>query len=125
MKSALALLIVIVTQLSAFGQDFASTPSDCEKKDLLINGNPVMIRIHEDVAIGLSLAKHEFKAGNQIKLHIWVDNSGDTPADVWTCPDLDHFKALGFGLFDRSGQRILSSVGMLSNCRKAFVRSEF
>lgn len=108
MKSVLLLLIVIATQLSAFGQEFASAPSDCAKNDLLTNGNPVMTPIHKDLAIGLSLAKYEFKAGDQINLHIWVDNSGDAPADVWTCPDLEHFKAWGFDLFGRSGRRILS-----------------
>jgi hypothetical protein len=108
MKSALSLVILVATQLSAFGQESASTPSDCAKKDLLTNGNPAMTPIRKDLAIGLSLAKYEFKAGDQIKLHIWVDNSGDAPAEVWTCSDLDHFKDWGFDLFGRAGRRILN-----------------
>jgi hypothetical protein len=102
------LLIAIVLRLSAFGQVITSMPSDCRTPDLLANGKPVMTPIGKDLALGISLARHEFKTGDQIKLHIWAVNSGDAPANVWTCPDLDHFKAWGFYLFVQGGRRILS-----------------
>jgi hypothetical protein len=108
MKSTFMLLIAFVLRLSAFGQDLTSTQSDCEKRDLLANGKLVMTPIRKDLALGISLSQHEFKVGNPIKLHIWVDNSGNAEAGVYTCFDLDGFKLTGFQIFGEDGRRILS-----------------
>ena len=82
-------------------------PRDCDKPELLSRGRPIMIPMGKDLAFGLSLADHEFKAGEAITLHIWVDNTGDSRAGVWTCMGLDYFKATGFDLYDAYGHRVL------------------
>jgi hypothetical protein len=107
-KSTLMLMIAIALRLSAFGQDITPTPSDCQKPDLLANGRPVMTPIGKDLALGISLSQQEFKVGNPIKLHIWVHNSGDAAAGVFTCSDLEGFKLAGFQIFSEDGRRILS-----------------
>jgi hypothetical protein len=83
-------------------------PPDCNKPELLARGRPIMIPMGKDLAFGLSLAKHEFKAGEGITLHLWIDNTGEAPAGVMTCMGLDYFKAKGFLLYDASGHRVLS-----------------
>lgn len=108
MKSALILLMAIVLRLSAFGQDITSTPPECEKQDLLANGKPVMTPIGKDLALGLSLSRHEFKPGDPIKLHVWVYNSGNAAAGVFTCFDLERFKAAGFEILGDDGRHFLS-----------------
>jgi hypothetical protein len=82
-------------------------PQDCNKPELLSRGRPIMIPKGKDLAFGLSLAKHDFTVGEKITLHIWVDNTGDTPAGVMTCMGLDHFKANGFNIYDAYGHRLL------------------
>lgn len=67
-----------------------------------------MTPISKDLALGLSLSRHEFKASDPIKLHIWAYNSGNVSAGVFTCHDLERFKAAGFEIFDDDGRRILS-----------------
>lgn len=66
-----------------------------------------MVQRRSDLAFGLSLAKHEFKAGEDVLLHIWVDNTTDAQAAVMTCMGLDRFKANGFDLYDAYGHRLL------------------
>ena len=82
-------------------------PRDCDKPELLTRGRPMMIPMGKDLSFGLSLAQHEFKAGEDITLHVWVDNTGNEKAGVWTCMGLDYFKANGFDLYDAFGHRVL------------------
>jgi hypothetical protein len=83
-------------------------PQDCDKPELLSKGRPMMIPMGKDLAFGLSLANHDFKAGEDITLHVWVDNTGNEKAGVMTCIGLDFFKATGFDLYDAYGHRVLS-----------------
>ena len=107
-KCAFSLLMVIVTQLPTFAQDFASTLSECQKNNLFTNGKPVVTRLSKHLALGVSLSQHEFEEGKPIRLHIWVLNSGNTSTGVFTCSDLDLFKSTGFQIFNQDGRRILS-----------------
>lgn len=118
MKPVLVLLVAVVIQLSACAQDLAHPadspatgfriPPDCNRPNLLVNGNPVMVPARGGVNIGISLAQHEFKSGEPIKLHLWVDNPSDSSAPIFTCMDLGLFKRSGFQIFGQNGQRILS-----------------
>lgn len=82
-------------------------PGDCDKPELLSMGRPLMMQRGKDLALGLSMVQHEFKAGENITLHVWVDNTSNTPAGVMTCMGLDYFKATGFDLYDAYGHRVL------------------
>jgi hypothetical protein len=82
-------------------------PRDCNKPELLSMGRPMMMPMDRDLAFGLSMAQHEFKAGEDITLHVWVDNTSNAPAGVMTCMGLDYFKATGFNLYDAYGHRVL------------------
>lgn len=82
-------------------------PQDCDKPELLSRGRPMMISMGKDLAFGLSLANHESKAGEDITLHVWVDNTGNEKTGVMTCMGLDYFKATGFDLYDAYGHRVL------------------
>lgn len=81
---------------------------DCNQAHLLANGRPIMIPMRDDLEIGISLAQPEFKAGEPIKLHIWVVNRSDAPAGVFTCMDLERFRASGIAIFAQDGHRVLS-----------------
>jgi len=50
---------------------------DCDRQELIAYGHPVMTPLRNNVAIGISLAQHEFKADGPIKLNVSVYNSGD------------------------------------------------
>jgi hypothetical protein len=93
-------------------------PPDCNKPELLTWGRP-KIPMGEGHAFGLSLSQHEFKAGEGITLHIWIDNTGDTREGVMTCMGLDYFKANGFDLYDAYGHRLLRrhEAKMLEGCK--------
>lgn len=67
----------------------------------------MMTRMGQNLAFGLSMVQLEFKAGEKITVHVWVDNTSDAPADVMTCMGLDYFKANGFDLYDAYGHRVL------------------
>lgn len=67
-----------------------------------------MTSLRNDLAIGISLARHEFKVGDPIELHIWVDNSGDAVKGVYTCWELEWFKRAGFQVWSKKGHQILS-----------------
>jgi hypothetical protein len=94
---------------SADADPTISIPPDCEKPELLTNGHPVILQSGGSLSLGLSIMQHEFNAGDAIKLHVWVDNTGDAPAGVMTCMTLDRFKAQGFDIFDAYGHRVLSN----------------
>lgn len=81
---------------------------DCNQAQMLANGRPIMIPMHDDLEIGISLAQHKFKAGEPIELHIWVDNHSDAPAGVFTCMDLERFRAIGIAIFAQDGHQVLS-----------------
>ena len=85
-----------------------SIPPECDKPELLVNGRPSMMPMRANLAFGFSVAEHQFKTGDPIKLHVWVNNSGDDPVGVMTCDDLDRIKAQGFDLFDANGRRLLN-----------------
>ncbi len=72
------------------------------------------------VAWGLSLASHRFVKGEAVPLYLWIDNVGDEAAGVWTCMELDYFKARGFELYDAYGHRVLSKreVQLKEECAK-------
>jgi hypothetical protein len=91
----------------AISDPTSAIPRDCDKPKLLTRGRPIMIPMGKDLAFGLSLADHEFTAGEEITLHVWVDNTGNEKAGVWTCMGLDYFKATGFDLYDAYGHRVL------------------
>jgi hypothetical protein len=84
-----------------------ATPPDCDKPGLLKMGRPAMMPRAEHLAFGLSLAARSFEKGQPVPLHLWVDNTGDGAAAVWTCMDLDFFKGRGFDLYDAYGHRLL------------------
>lgn len=121
MRSALTVLAIGTLGLSAMA-GFAtranasspppdSTPQasrDCNQAQLLANGRPIMIPMRDGLEIGISLAQHKFKAGEPIDLHIWVDNRSDAPAGVFTCMDLERFRASGIAIFAQDGHRVLS-----------------
>lgn len=83
-------------------------PQDFDKPELLVNGYPSMTPTDANIAYGVSVTKREFKTGDPIKLHVWVDNSGDTSVGVMTCSDLERFKWQGFDLYDANGHRLLN-----------------
>ena len=85
-----------------------SIPPDCDKPELLTNGHPVIWQSGGSLSFGFSIMQHEFNAGDAIKLHVWIDNTGDAPAGVMTCMTLDRFKAQGFDIVDAYGHRVLS-----------------
>jgi hypothetical protein len=85
----------------------SSVPGDCNKPDLLVRGYPSMIPSESALKWGISLSSRTFVRGQPIPLHLWLDNSSDEPASVWTCQDLDYFKARGFDLYDAYGHRVL------------------
>jgi hypothetical protein len=95
-------------------------PPDCDKPELLSRGRPVMAPMGKGYGFGLSLAKHEFKAGEGITLHVWVDNTSDIREGVMTCMGLDHFKANGFDLYDAYGHRLLrrNEAKILKTCKE-------
>jgi|HubBroStandDraft_1064217.scaffolds.fasta_scaffold233405_2 hypothetical protein len=80
-----------------------------------------MIPWHNDLSLGISLAKQEFKVGEPIMLHIWADNPGDAPASVQGCGDMDFFEAYGLELFGADGHRILSrsDTKLAEQCKTA------
>ena len=121
MRSASTVSAIVVLGLSAmagFGirANASSPPSgpaahafrDCTQAQLLANGRPIMIPMRDGIAIGISLAQHKFKAGEPIELHIWIDNRSDAPAGVFTCMDLERFRASGIAIFAQDGHRVLS-----------------
>ena len=67
-----------------------------------------MIPWRNGLALGISLTRQEFKAGEPIVMHIWVDNAGNASSEIFTCSDLDKFKANGFGLFGDDEHKLLS-----------------
>jgi hypothetical protein len=82
-------------------------PADCNKPGLLAMGRPSMMPPDGSVAWGLSLASHTFLKGRPVPLHLWIDNASDEAIGVWTCMELDYFKARGFDLYDAYGHRVL------------------
>jgi hypothetical protein len=122
MRSAFVLPAIVFLRLSAFPQDLSSArhasslPSgpavhasrDCSQPQLLAYGRPVMIPMRNGLAIGISLAQYEFKVAEPIELHIWIDNTGNAPAGVFTCMDLEHFKTNGIAILAHDGHRVLS-----------------
>lgn len=78
-----------------------------------------MVRMRRRLAFGLSLARREYKAGEPITLHLWVDNTGSKPAGVMTCSDLGYFWACGFDVYAARGHRVLrrSEAKMQEECR--------
>jgi hypothetical protein len=99
-----------------------AVPPDCNKPELLTRGRPVMAKKRNDVSFGLSLERHEFKPGDEIRLHVWVDNAGNTPVDVLTCSDLELFKSSGFDIYAQDGHRLLSrsELDLQKRCPKGF-----
>lgn len=117
-------------------------PSDCDKPELLVNGRPSMMRVGANLpfgplsvtkqevkalAIGLSVTKREFKAGDPIKLHVWVANSGDDSIGVMTCSDLGLFKTQGFDIFDAHDHRLLTrrDVKVAEECNTDLRRANY
>lgn len=92
----------------AYADPSTPIPSDCNKPELLANGHPYIVQSAGGLSLGFSIMQHEYIAGDPIKLHVWVDNAGGTPAGVMTCMTLDLFKAQGFELFDAFGHRVLN-----------------
>lgn len=133
MKPALVLLVAVVFQHSACAQNLHNPasprnaalriPADCNRPSLLANGYPIMTSLRDGLTIGVSLAQHEFKAGDPIKLHIWVDNASGAPAGVFSCFDLEPFKRVGFQIFSQNGKRILSR-GELDDRKECSTHSE-
>ncbi|HEV2136533.1 MAG TPA: hypothetical protein VGR47_20100 [Terracidiphilus sp.] len=64
-----------------------------------------MVPARGGVNIGISLAQREYNSDEPIQLHIWVDNTSDSPAGVFTCMDLDLFKRIGFSDFCPEGSQ--------------------
>jgi hypothetical protein len=112
---------------SAGIESSASIPPDCDKPELLVNGRPSMSPAGADLAFGFSINKHEFKVGDPIELHVWVDNRGDKPAEVLTCSDLGIFKARGFNLFEADGRRVLNpqDAKLVEECKTDPRRANF
>lgn len=121
MRSARAVSAIVFVGLSVtvgLGIDAnASSPSseriphalrDCTQAQLLANGRPIMMPLRDNVGIGISLAQRKFKTGEPIELHIWIDNRGDAPAGVFTCMDLERFRANGIAIFAQDRHRVLS-----------------
>jgi hypothetical protein len=83
-------------------------PRACRQPELLAKGQPIFTGWRENIRLGVSLDKHEYKAGEKIPLHIWVYNSGDTRSGILTCSDLSFFASNGMALFRAGGQQVLS-----------------
>jgi hypothetical protein len=105
--SVVVATIAIALSLGTFRQSLATPPSNCNERDISAYGRPVTIQVRKDLYLGVSLPRREFKAGEPIEVHIWAVNSGDSPAGVWTCEDLEHFKEWGIDIFGKDGRRIL------------------
>ncbi|MGA2850591.1 MAG: hypothetical protein ABSE46_16455 [Terracidiphilus sp.] len=118
MKASLPLLMIIAMHMGTFGQNVSPLPPECDAHDLSAYGTPVMTPISKDLSLGFSLAQRAFKAGDKIEIHIWAVNSGDAPAGVLTCGDLERFKVWGLDIFDQNGRRVLrqDEVKYLSGC---------
>jgi len=84
----------------------AAIPSDCNSPELLTRGRPIMIPWRNGLALGISLAKQSFKAGEPITLYLWAENNGDTPGGASTCADLGRFKADSLDIYTVGGRRI-------------------
>jgi hypothetical protein len=90
----------------------------CPRPDLMTDGNPTFaptpVPEGQDLSVGVSLAKHEFHAGESIVIHIWMANSSSRPASVWSCRGnsgfgLEYFQWKGFDLYNETnGRRILN-----------------
>ena len=95
-------------------------PRDCDKPGLLAMGRPSMMPANGGVAWGLSMASHRFVKGEPVPLHIWIDNGSDQETGVWTCMELDYFKARGFELYDAYGHRVLRKreIQLREQCAK-------
>jgi len=83
------------------------TPPDCNKPELLAMGQPHMTSLWQQLQIGLSIASRNFVAGQEVPLHIWLDNTSNETVSVMSCSGLDYFKAYGFDLYDGYGHRVL------------------
>lgn len=108
---SLSAMAAFATRANTSSQAPGSVPQasrDCNEAQLLANGRPIMVPMRDDLEVGISLAQHKFKAGEPIELHIWVDNRSDAPAGVFTCMDLERFRASGIAIFAQDGHRVLS-----------------
>jgi hypothetical protein len=85
----------------------APVPPDCNKPELLTMGQPRMTSLWQEPKVGLSMTSRNFVAGQDVPLHIWLDNTGDEPVTVSSCGGLDYFKVHGFDLYDAYGHRVL------------------
>jgi len=83
-------------------------PLACRKPNLNILGEPSFLSGRSEVALGLSLPRHQFVFGADVLLHVWVFNRSNLPQAVATCQSLDYFKARAFDVYDAYGHRVLS-----------------
>lgn len=57
--------------------------------------------------LGLSMTANQYRTGEPVTLYIWAQNPTDVAAALWTCGDLDSFKARGFDVYDSTGRALV------------------
>ena len=60
-------------------------PRACNQADLSAYGTPTFAPGNKYPFAGISLAKHQFRTGEPIVIHIWINNSRGGPTNVWGC----------------------------------------
>ncbi len=77
-----ALLIFNVTADSA---EVHALPHQCETVDMTKTGRPMMFAPLNGVAMGISVPRTVFHAGEPISIYVWVNNPTDREQVLWSC----------------------------------------
>lgn len=121
-KHTACLRFVAMMVMAAAGFTLLGQSSQCKASGQSAYGTPTFAPERRGLSVGISLAKHTFRAGEPISLHLWVYNSSDRTGHAWTCGDasglrfpreqsgvgLRDFMWKGFDLYDASGRRLLN-----------------
>lgn len=93
----------------------ASIPTECDKPELLVHGQPFPIEGTHGPEYGLSMTQHEFVRDEPVPVYLWTNNSSDHPIEMDGCTEPAYFRAGGFVLYDAYGHRILNKRQMASD----------
>jgi hypothetical protein len=109
-RSVFALLAMVLLVHGLDGQPAVSAktasphagtiPRACNKHELLALGRPQMLPGVHIPQLGLSMTATQYRTGEPVPLYIWAYNPTRVEAALWTCGDLDSFKARGFDVYD-------------------------
>lgn len=89
--------------------------SDCSGAQSRADVRSIMVPTDEGLAFGISLAKHDFKVGEHMKLQVWVDNRSDAPIGLFTCFGLDRFKISGIAVFAQRKHLVLTRTEQIAH----------